>query len=112
MKRWQQRSAKLLETANSKVGGATAAGKEWQGGGQGEGGGAGLRESIEALLAEVEGELKVSGVPEAVELSRLLEVRQGDYVSWRGGVGRTSCVARLSCWMIDERTDQRVSRGD
>lgn len=99
VKRWQQRAAKLLATARSKEGGAPAAGKENEGGGQGESGGAGLRESIEALLAEVEVELKVSGVPEAVELSRLLEVRQGDLcVTGRGGGERTSCFAScLNC---------------
>lgn len=79
MKRWQQRAQKLLEAARSKlaVAAAAAAGDKQGGGGEA------LRQRIEVALAELEDELKVSGVPEALELSCLLQV--GCYQGGRGG---------------------------
>lgn len=68
MKRWQQRAQALLATARSNHGAADSTEKA-------AADRAGLRGHIEASLLEVEGELKVSGVPEAVELSGLLQVR-------------------------------------
>lgn len=101
MKRWQQRAKKLLKAASSRrAGGATAtataaaAAKDGdEDAGEGEGVGAGLRGRIEAALAELEGGLKVSGVPEALELSALLQVRRG-----QGKVGgRGAQVCRETC---------------
>ncbi len=82
MKRWQQRAQKLLEAARSQqesaavASGAAGAGAA-AGGKDGAGETAGLRGRIDSVLAELEGELKVSDVPEALELSAVLQVRRG-----------------------------------
>ena len=73
VKRWQERAQKLLEAVRGAVAAGTAAS---DGGGVGIAGGAGsLRQRVEACLSEPQADLKVSDVPEAVELSGFLQVR-------------------------------------
>lgn len=78
--RWQERVQKLLETVRNGF----AANKAVLASGLGEGGvvegdwaegGGSLRQRVEACLHELEDELKVSDVPEAVELAGFLKVR-------------------------------------
>ncbi|CAN0338720.1 unnamed protein product [Pylaiella littoralis] len=99
VKRWQERAQKLLKAARSKQ---AAPGERKE---NGEEGGEGLRRGIEAALTKLEDELKVPGVPEALELSSLLQ----EASIWEDDVRRATAGVGASCSSSSTSAEELLS---